>query len=1267
MSASILIVGSAVLIAGCNSKDLVPDTPVAPDAGMVVKDSGPEIPVDSGVVTSTFADAGMMLPPDSGVFPDAGNPACEVPLVRVSPQTAVLALDTLVIRVEGGSGAYLFELQDNQSGSILNPVSGQYVAGTNSGVVDTVIVRDTECEEQIKVSIRVVKPMDVRPGSLTVPRGAIFRFEVYEGSGSFAFELLNQLSTSTLTPDGSYVASQNLRTDRIQITDQETLEVQDVYVTIAEGVSIQAETDHVYIALGHRFSLSFTGGSGWFNLTSSSNSVNIENDVELVGDSPGTSVVTVVDRFLNGVSTSVNVEVVAPHTFTTTRAGDYLRQGKVVAPGDLNGDGFDDVVVGIADVDINDYNSGAILVYEGGPDGLNRVPTQHFTSKTHEGRMGYSYVVEDFDNDGQKDLLAATPLANLPESQRHGRVELYRGVANGFFETEPSQSWDGQYSYDYFGQSVTACDFNGDGLLDFAASAVIGEDRSTSPVYYSAGVTSVFLGRPSGFLETPDAQIAGQVFDVGSGFSGFSDLQMGNYIDSGDFDGDGLCDLVTASFYYRSPNGGSRNGLIYVHRGRVATSSDFGGVSALPEIGFRSGQTGQTNSYFGRYLSMADLNQDGKVDIIASEQDHSSGGITRRGAVRVFAGRTLQNEPLTDLIWSDEADFSVFGRRNDDRMGYVVGAGDYNSDGNIDLLAFAFQGERNGGPVNAGGVFGFEGRPGQWPSSVPTATIAPGLSYDRFGNAFALTNDLDGDGENDFVIYAPESDFHGLSAGDAYVVSGTTSPTRDVLLIPQWQASGDQMGHGVAIINDVNGDGYADMLAGAPYVNSRTRGTSIGSGSLYFGGPSGFSLDPDVTIEGFRRHSGGDLIGWKTASAGDFDRARDPLFSNDFAMLGMLEDAPSSFNSNSFVLDGTCASGSRTDSGVLAIWSGSSSDALSTEPAFMYFGPQTRGRIRHLVGGFNFNGDAYDDVVVGSLDWDFTSPNATNAGGVAFIAGRPKDETGKTTIICQDDLFIRGRRSFDYMGRGLSVMGDLNGDGCDEIAVGAPRENAGRSDQGIVRVIFGFGGPGCPTEPEMVALASGVTNSRAGYALSGGLDVDGDAVPDLVVGAYNHYANGRTAGAARLISGAYIAGLPRISVTTDVNANNSHPFQDPASTVNHDLFGYVSGEQFGSGVQLIRSGTGATAKVVVGSIYGSLGGAQRSGGFRVYEYVQGVGLDPRPVAVFGGESENPWNRIGERFDWGFVGVRPRLVVGGIYGNGPGVDLGAVYTFDLSGF
>ena len=86
--------------------------------------------------------------------------------------------------------------------------------------------------------------------------------------------MLNQLSTSTLTPSGDYIAAENLRNDQIQVTDQETFEVVDVFVTIVEGVNIEPDTDQVYVALGSRC-LSVSGG-GWFDLTSSSNAVNIE-------------------------------------------------------------------------------------------------------------------------------------------------------------------------------------------------------------------------------------------------------------------------------------------------------------------------------------------------------------------------------------------------------------------------------------------------------------------------------------------------------------------------------------------------------------------------------------------------------------------------------------------------------------------------------------------------------------------------------------------------------------------------------------------------------------------------------------------------------------------------------------------------------------------------------------------------------------------------------------------------------------------------------
>jgi hypothetical protein len=248
----------------------------------------------------------------------------------------------------------------------------------------------------------------------------------------------------------------------------------------------------------------------------------------------------------------------------------------------------------------------------------------------------------------------------------------------------------------------------------------------------------------------------------------------------------------------------------------------------------------------------------------------------------------------------------------------------------------------------------------------------------------------------------------------------------------------------------------------------------------------------------------------------------------------------------------------------------------------------------------------------------------------------------------------------------MAVLGDLNDDGCDEIAIGAPRENAGLSDQGVIRVLFGYGGIGCPTTPQMVVLASGVTNSRAGYSMDGGLDVDGDTIEDLVVGAYNHYANGMSSGAVRLISGAYILSLPRIDVDTDVTSSNVNPFQAAGSSLNNILYGKINGEWFGAGVSLIVTSFGGTAKVMVGSSRGAASGTLRSGGAQLFRYVSGIGFDQTPVAIFSGESNNQYNELGRMMDARTVGLRPTVVVGGIFGNGPGLDLGSVYTLDLRG-
>ena len=95
------------------------------------------------------------------------------------------------------------------------------------------------------------------------------------------------------------------------------------------------------------------------------------------------------------------------------------------------------------------------------------------------------------------------------------------------------------------------------------------------------------------------------------------------------------------------------------------------------------------------------------------------------------------------------------------------------------------------------------------------------------------------------------------------------------------------------------------MLWRSAVCDSRSRGTSIGTGSIYFGGPSGFSLDPDVTLKLAGIPVVIRLAGKLLASA--FDRARDPLFSGDYAMVGMLEDR---IRLILVASSGTCPSGS---------------------------------------------------------------------------------------------------------------------------------------------------------------------------------------------------------------------------------------------------------------------------------------------------------------------------------------------------------------------
>ncbi|MCB9650629.1 MAG: FG-GAP repeat protein [Deltaproteobacteria bacterium] len=350
---------------------------------------------------------------------------------------------------------------------------------------------------------------------------------------------------------------------------------------------------------------------------------------------------------------------------------------------------------------------------------------------------------------------------------------------------------------------------------------------------------------------------------------------------------------------------------------------------------------------------------------------------------------------------------------------------------------------------------------------------------------------------------------------------------------------------------------------GAPELGVDGTGRLTGAAYLYPGTASGFATEPALAITEASRQSSFDRFGMGVAPAGDFDGDGTP----DFAVVSRFEDQPATFGTG-YVPDASCT-GTRNDVGAVLVFSGATSGAPSQTPIFMYFGPQVGAGLRNIDGGFDANGDGRGDLIVGNLELD--PSGRANAGGIVLIRGRARDAQGRIQVACAPDFQLDGRTANDQLGLTVTAVGDLDGDGCDEVATGAPFEDPNLTNEGTVRVIFGWGGAGCPASPQMVVLAAGRANAQGGRGLGGGGDVDGDGVPDLAVGLPGFAVDGNTVGAAGVIYGAYVAGLPREPAQSATAPQRVLPMFDgtrPAAVVP----GTTPGEELGRSATLVDLG-----------------------------------------------------------------------------------------------
>jgi Ca2+-binding RTX toxin-like protein len=476
----------------------------------------------------------------------------------------------------------------------------------------------------------------------------------------------------------------------------------------------------------------------------------------------------------------------------------------------------------------------------------------------------------------------------------------------------------------------------------------------------------------------------------------------------------------------------------------------------------------------------------------------------------------------------------------------VSGLGDINGDGIDDVIIGAIGESGNvgqsyvvfgGSTVETGGSIN--------PSSLngTNGFVIDGNSYAGVGYSVSRAGDINGDGINDIIVAAPFADTNGnSSAGQTYVIFGGSSvgSSGSIDLSTLDRTNGfaingiapfDFSGLSISDAGDINDDGIDDIIIGAR--SADPNGSESGQSYVIFGGSSvgsGGSVDLSTLngSNGFVLNgiAPGDSLGNSVSGAGDI---------NNDGIDDIIIGAPGGFASRgqSYVIFGGSSVGSG-GSIELSTLNGTSGFALNGifDP---FFGS---GAGTSVSGAGDINDDGIDDILIGA---PLISATIGASGQSYVVFGGSSVGSGGSielsTLNGTNGFAINGINPRDFSGSSLSNAGDINGDGIDDIIIGAESARPNGSESGQSYVIFGGSTVGASGSINLSSLdgtnglvLNGIPNSNFGFSVSAAGDINNDGIDDIIVGATERNLS-REAGQSYVIYG-------NTPPTVDLNGSN---------------------------------------------------------------------------------------------------------------------------------